>query len=128
MHENREISSTPWSDEQGRSAKATSRTADMYVPEKSDCAVLPVNQPNKGGQLSAEAGEGGHRRGRTSLNRTCTRHRAGSACPRGWTVCGRQQRKESRSGSPLCSTISTLIYSATASSHFSVRLRPEWTA
>src|SRR5882724_4151887 len=58
MHENREISSTPWSDEQGRSAKATSRTADMYVPEKSDCAVLPVNQPNKGGQLSAEAGEG----------------------------------------------------------------------
>jgi len=30
----------------------------MYVPEKSDCAVLPVNQPNKGGQLSTEAGEG----------------------------------------------------------------------
>src|SRR5258707_3528624 len=65
MHENREISSTPWSDEQGRSAKATSRTADMYVPEKSDCAVLPVNQPNKGGQPSAEAGEG---RAQTSEN------------------------------------------------------------
>ena len=58
MHENREISSTPWSDDQGRSAKATSRTADMYVPEKSDCVVLPVNQPNKGGQPFAEAGEG----------------------------------------------------------------------
>src|SRR5271156_637720 len=57
MHENREISSTPWSDEQGRSAKATNRTADMHVLEKSDCAVLPVNQPNKGGQPSAEAGE-----------------------------------------------------------------------
>ena len=28
------------------------------MPEKSDCAVLPVNQPNKGGQSSAEAGEG----------------------------------------------------------------------
>jgi hypothetical protein len=41
MHENREISSTPWSDDQDRSAKATSRTADMYVPEKSDCAVVP---------------------------------------------------------------------------------------
>ena len=41
MHENREISSTPWSDDQGRSGKATSRTADMYVPEKSDCAVVP---------------------------------------------------------------------------------------
>src|SRR6266446_2399503 len=57
MHENREISSTPWSDDQGRSAKATNRTADMHVLEKSDCAVLPVNQPNKGGQPSAEAGE-----------------------------------------------------------------------
>ncbi len=58
MHENRETSSAPWSDDQGRSAKATSRTADMYVPEKSDCVVLPVNQPNKGGQPFAEAGEG----------------------------------------------------------------------
>jgi RNA-directed DNA polymerase len=58
MHENREISSTPWSDDQGRSAKAISRTADVYVPEKSDCAVIPVNQPNKEGQLSAEVGEG----------------------------------------------------------------------
>src|SRR3989441_2690185 len=57
MHENREISSTPWSDDQGRSAKATNQTADTHVPEKSDCAVLPVNQPNKGGQPSAEAGE-----------------------------------------------------------------------
>ena len=57
MHENREISSTPWSDDQGRSAKATNRTADMHVLEKSDGAVLPVNQPNKGGQPSAEAGE-----------------------------------------------------------------------
>src|SRR6202158_3692854 len=58
MHENREISSTPWSDDQGRSAKATSRTADTNVPEKSDCAVVPVNQPNKEGQPSAEVGEG----------------------------------------------------------------------
>ncbi len=58
MHENREISSTPWSDDQGRSAKAKSRTADMHVPEKSDCAAVPVNQPNKGGQPSAEVGEG----------------------------------------------------------------------
>ena len=58
MHENREISSTPWSDDHGRSAKAISRTADMHVLEKSDCAVLPVNRPNKGRQLPAEAGEG----------------------------------------------------------------------
>ena len=58
MHENREISSTPWSHDQGRTAKATSRTADMHGLEKSDCAVLPVNQPNKGGQPPAEVGEG----------------------------------------------------------------------
>jgi hypothetical protein len=58
MHENREISSTPWSDEQGRSAKATSRNADTQALEKSDCAVVPVSQPNKGGRPSAEAGEG----------------------------------------------------------------------
>ena len=58
MHENREISSAPWSSDQGRSAKATSRTADMHALEKSDCAVVPVKQPNKGGQSSAEAVEG----------------------------------------------------------------------
>src|SRR5437879_10878500 len=30
----------------------------MHVLEKSDCVVVPVNQPNKGGQPSAEVGEG----------------------------------------------------------------------
>ncbi len=30
----------------------------MHVLEKSDCAVVPVNQPNKGGKPSAEVGEG----------------------------------------------------------------------
>jgi hypothetical protein len=30
----------------------------MHVLEKSDCAVVPVNRPNKGGQLPAEVGEG----------------------------------------------------------------------
>jgi hypothetical protein len=58
MDENREISNTPSAVSEGRSVKAQSRTTDMYVLEKSDCAVLPVNRPNKGRQLSAEAGEG----------------------------------------------------------------------
>ena len=58
MHENREISCTSWSADQDRFAKAINRTADMHVLEKSDCAVVPVNQPNKEGQPSAEAGEG----------------------------------------------------------------------
>ena len=58
MHENREISSAPSVIDEGRSVKAHSRTTDAYVLEKSDCAVVPVNQPNKGRQLPAEAGEG----------------------------------------------------------------------
>lgn len=58
MHENREISCTSWTKEQDRSAKAINQTADMNVEEKSDCAVVPVNQPNKEGQPSAEVGKG----------------------------------------------------------------------
>src|SRR5713226_230214 len=58
MHENREISCTSWTKEQDRSAKAINRTADMNVQEKSDCALVPVDPPNKEGQPSAEAGEG----------------------------------------------------------------------
>jgi RNA-directed DNA polymerase len=57
MHENREIPSMPWSEDQGRSAKAINHNADVYVPEKSHCAVVPVNQPNNEGQPSTEAGE-----------------------------------------------------------------------
>jgi RNA-directed DNA polymerase len=59
MHENREISWVSRSErDRDRSAKATNQTADAYVQEKSDCAVVPVNQRNKEGLLSAEAGEG----------------------------------------------------------------------
>src|SRR6516225_10030109 len=58
MHENREVSCTSWSRDQDRSAKAINRTADAHVQEKSDCAVVPLNRPNKEGQLSAEVGEG----------------------------------------------------------------------
>ena len=58
MHENREISNAPLASCEGRSVKASSRTTDMHALERSDCAVLPVNRPNKGRQLPAEAGEG----------------------------------------------------------------------
>jgi RNA-directed DNA polymerase len=58
MHENREISCTSWLQDQDRSAKAKNRTADMYVQEKSDCAVVPVNQSNKEAHASAEIEEG----------------------------------------------------------------------
>jgi len=56
MHENRETSGVSRSD-RDRSEKALSRTADMYAPEESDHAVVPVNQPNKERRLSAEVGE-----------------------------------------------------------------------
>ena len=56
MHENRETSGMSRSD-RDRSEKALSRTADMYVPEESDCAVVPVNRPNKQDSSWAEDGE-----------------------------------------------------------------------
>ena len=66
MHENREISGASRSGEdRDRFAKAQSHNADMHVPEKSDCAVVPMNQPNKGEQSYAEVGEG---RARTKEN------------------------------------------------------------
>jgi hypothetical protein len=34
----------------------------MHVPEKSDCAVLPVNRPNKEGNFPRRLGREGHRR------------------------------------------------------------------
>jgi hypothetical protein len=87
MHENREISSTPSRVCEGRSAKAINRTADMHVLEKSDCAALPVNRPNKGRQLPAEAGE---ERAQLEENIVSTAHAPDSeqesACPSDWTV------------------------------------------
>ena len=66
MHENREISGASRSDHgRDRSAKAQSHHADMHAPEKSDCAVVPMNQPNKGESSPAEAGE---ERARTKEN------------------------------------------------------------
>src|SRR5262249_50145624 len=58
MHENREISWTSWSKDQDRSAKVINRTADVHVQEKSDCAIVPMNQPNNEDLSSAEVGEG----------------------------------------------------------------------
>jgi RNA-directed DNA polymerase len=66
MHENREISGASRPHEgRDRSAKAQCHNADMHVLEKSDCAVLPMNQPNNGESSLAEVGEG---RARTKEN------------------------------------------------------------
>jgi len=70
MHENRETSElSARGSGADRPEKATSRTTGMNGAEESDCAVVPMNQPNKGGSpsggSSAEAGEG---RARTEGN------------------------------------------------------------
>jgi len=91
MHENREISSTPSGICEGRSVKAINRTTDMHVLEKSDCAILPVNQPNKAAQAAAEVGEGRvqleENIGQTHMLLTLSRNHA---CPSAWTVCVEQ--------------------------------------
>ena len=88
MHENREISSTPWK-LQGRSAKAINRNADVHVLEKSDCAVVPVNRPNKEEQSSAEVGEGRAWIVENIPRVTCSRLRAGNQhVPDSRRVCG----------------------------------------
>jgi RNA-directed DNA polymerase len=58
MHENREISCTSCPLQQDRSVKAINHDADVNVQEKSDCAVLPMNQSNKETQASAQVGDG----------------------------------------------------------------------
>jgi hypothetical protein len=58
MDENREISSASLASCEDRSVKAQSRTTDVHVLEKSDCAVVPVNHPNNAAQAAAEDGEG----------------------------------------------------------------------
>ena len=98
MHENREGSWTSWLPQQDRSAKAINRTADVNVQEQSDCAVLPMNQPNKEGQPSAEVGEG---RAQTEENIVPSNIRptqSGSRMSQGLNGVR-------RNGSPLCSTI-----------------------
>ena len=128
MHENREISSTPWSGDQGRSAKAINRNADVYVPEKSHCAVVPVNQPNKEGEASTEAGEGRAQMKENIVQSRMPLTQSGNRMSQGLDGVRKQQRKGDRNGSLPCSTISTLIFSATAFTRFSVRLRREWMA
>ena len=56
MHENRETSLA--SAQADRSGKANSHKPDEYAREGSDCAVVPMRQPNKGAKALAEVVEG----------------------------------------------------------------------
>jgi len=55
MHENRETCGA--SAQADRSVKAHGRTTDVYARQESDCAVVPVKQPNQEAAASAEAVE-----------------------------------------------------------------------
>ena len=56
MHENRETSSAP--EQSGRFGKVNSHNPDANALEESDCAVVPMKQPNKAEQSAAEVVEG----------------------------------------------------------------------
>jgi len=47
MHENRETSGASRSD-RDRSGKANNHKPDMYAPEESDSAIVPMKPPNNG--------------------------------------------------------------------------------
>jgi hypothetical protein len=104
MHENREISSVPWSNDQGRSAKAINRTAGTHALEKSDCAVLPVKRPNKG-QPSAEAVEGRAQTEENIVQSHMHPTQSRKSMSQGLGGVRKAAREGSRNGSPLCSTI-----------------------
>ena len=57
MHENRETSGAS-SINGDRSGKANNHKPDVYAPEESHDAIVPMKPPNKGARASAEVVEG----------------------------------------------------------------------
>jgi hypothetical protein len=83
MHENRETSVAPVQSA-GRSAKAQCRNADMHAAEESHWGIVPVNQPNKEGQPSAEVGEGRPQTGENSDRSNMRPTPSGQRMSQGW--------------------------------------------
>ena len=125
MHENREISCTSWSKDQDRSAKAINQTADMNVQEKSDSAVVPVNQSNNEGRPSAEAGEG---RAQTKENIVQSQHapdtERGTHVPRIGRCAESSKRTEAGTVHRSAPPFERCTYCAIASTHFGVKASP----
>src|SRR5215471_12845028 len=91
MHENREISWTPCRKTKADSLKAINRTADMNVQEKSDCVVVPMNQPNNEGLPSAEVGEGRAQAEENIVQSHMPPTQSGKRMSRDCAVCGKLQ-------------------------------------
>jgi RNA-directed DNA polymerase len=77
----------------------------MHVLEKSDCAVIPVNQLNTEGRLSAEAGEGRARTKENIVESHMHPTQSGKRMSQGLNgVRKAAKEKVSNSGSPPCFT------------------------
>src|SRR5215472_8309648 len=94
MHENREISVAPGK-VAGRSGKAFGRMPDMHDAEKSDSGVVPLNQPNKGGVLPAEVGEGRPGIKENTVPSHTHPTQSGGSVSQGWSGV-RQRARESK--------------------------------
>jgi len=85
-----------------------------------------VNQPNKGRAIFRGGWGGkGTDEGEHRFNRTMHPTPSGKRMSRGWTVREGSKGKKAGAVQRFLLHISTLIYSATASTRFSVRLHPE---
>src|SRR5229473_5213447 len=105
MHENREISWTSWLVQQDRSAKAINRNADVNVQEKSDCAVVPLNRPNKEGQPSAEVGEGRAQTGENIVQSNTSPTQSGERVSQGLNGVRQVAKARKSSCSPFAAVI-----------------------
>ena len=77
----------------------------MHVLEKSDCAVVPVNQPNKAAEAAAEVGEG-----RVQMKENIDQSRmlptqSGNRMSQGLDGVRKAASERNRNGSLPCSTI-----------------------
>ena len=93
MHENRETSNAPAV--AGRSGKAPSRTPGMHAGEESDCAVVPMKQPNKGAEDPAEVVEGREQTKENDGQTGTSPTQSGERVSRGWTECAERRGKGS---------------------------------
>ena len=58
MHENRETSDAPASNNGRTAGEGSGRTTRVYAPEESDSGIVPMNHSNKIEQSMAESEEG----------------------------------------------------------------------
>jgi hypothetical protein len=104
MHENRKISWVSWVTNRDRSAKVINRNAGENVQEKSDCAVVPLNRPNKEGQPSRRSGRA--QTGENIVRSHMPPTQSGTRVPQRLDgVATSSIDKGSRNASPLCSTM-----------------------